>query len=306
MKTFYSLFVLLFAFLVFSCDEWYDDPFPDIILRPISVTGQRYEKYHLEPAAGILSNTITLSSPQKLAYTFIVNGDEQRAYNQITIHDVPLFRFTNNAPFTANVTGTIAVKGVSGTDVLYYSLPFDTEANFTPQQVYFERTLFWVLTNFDNDDDLVLPLFIRYESDLSFQNTVTFEITVTSDLMESFLPPGNEFDAVFGPSAQMETFTIDEVLSANLIAYNDANITLEPVSREFFQYRSVFVVFPQEVILSNIRIPSISSSFNYDPASNTLSVLLFEYDIPFTGDIVNFTKRVEGGNAVASSVSIER
>ena len=310
MKVFWLLLAVFCLGFSISCYEWDDgneEPTgPLTPPRPLSVTGQRYEKYFLKPSQDSLSILVNLVSPRLLMYTHTVSGVNQYAYNQITIHNVPLSRFTGADNFSARVTGTIAVKGVcNNNEIRYHSLPFDTQANFSAQDTFFERILFWVLTNFNNGDDLFLPLFEPYSSDLTFNETVTFDITVSSALLESFLPQCGTFIYTCDNGTDTEYY-IEEVLPGVLVATVDTSVILAPVSRGFFQYHSVLVTWPEEAVLYNFDIASVTYRYDYNPANNTLSILLFEYDTPFTGDIVTFRLKAEGGQSVSRAVSIER
>jgi hypothetical protein len=289
--------LLLVSLFFFSCQEVLDVPEepPEEVISPpdfISIRGERFEKYYAEIHPSLLNTPITLSSPNILGFQY-GSSPVYYAFNQITLHDVPLARFTETSPFSAQVSGTAAVSGKSGANYAAYSYPFETQTLLYPDPAGYPLEPYDVLNTFTNKPGcLVLPYTGDYSSALVIQEFRKFSMAIPSDLLLSLVTE-DSFQIPF-PSV-LTAFTIDGVYSADMVCSCDHYLLLAPKSRNFYQYKSLTAVFSPDAVVSDIRQASIVESHVYNPDNNSVTVVFNDYDASYTGEVLFY--KIRSGDA---------
>jgi len=280
--------VILCAFIT-SCDDFtnlygappLEDPDANDT-RCIYVAGSRFEKYYYQIDPSSYNINIELSSPSIIGYEY--GGDY--ASNQITLLELPLKRFSENTPFTHDVTGTIAVSGKSGSYSMAYSMPFEKTALLSPYRDYNKNEPLNVLNTFVNTPgNLTLAYTGNYSSGLKKEDFRIFYMTFSAAFIKS-CNTETTFSIPYGSAGLERTFTIDGIFPNDLTASGTAYVTLVPIKRNFYQYRNLTATFSAGTFITDIEPTSIVKSFEYDQKLNSISIIFNDYDFPYIGNVL--------------------
>jgi hypothetical protein len=293
MKIIKLLGAIILSGFILSCDDFTNLYGPEQPEDPtandtkcLSVTGSRFEKYYYQLDPASYSTNITLSSPSILGYEFSNGIDPTtHAFNQITLIDMPLRRFSENTSFTHQITGSVAVSGKSGSIYTAYSAPFEKSASISPYRDYNKIEPLNVLNSFTNTPgDLILSYNGNYSSTAKKEDFRVFTMTFSAGFLRS-CNDITKFTIPYGSSSEVE-FTIDGIYPSDLTATGSAYVSLIPISRNFYQYRDITATFSPGTFITDIEATSIVKSFKYDDNLNTITIIFNDYDFPYIGNVI--------------------
>jgi hypothetical protein len=295
---------------VLSCDDFVNlegvAPPPqenpaDEDAKCLSISGSRLEKYYYQLDPDSYDATVALSSPSVLGRE-CRGGTELTSYgfNQVALLDVPLRRFAENAPFTHKVSGTVAVSGKAGDASAAYSMPFERSALLSPYRSYNSLEPLSVLNTFANTPgDLVLAYTGDYGSLARKEDFRVFSMAFSAEFLKS-CAAGDTF------TVDETEFAVDGVYPTDLTATGSAWVSLIPVKRNFYQYRSLAAVFSPGSVVTDVRPAAIVKSHLYEKDTNTLTVVFNDYDFPYMGEVLSYRIAAkEGAPARSKSIRIE-
>jgi hypothetical protein len=289
-----------------------DAPVPVDPSRFISFTGERVEKYYYRVDPVYHYMRVTLSSPD-------VNVDENNFTRFAQIHDVPVNLLESGGTYQADISATIkcyimtydyenqswlmyadnATKSFTGKtkpamDIGSHSLNYaanrerlDVSAGFSSDSYTLPKT-----GGYSN------PYYqYRYRT-YSYQLSGGLLYDLAVPTLVTSTVPHTEHEQIQKEELHSRAVYNDVVCSADVFAPNVA------WSRNFYQYKSFAVAFDAGVPFDFKPNTNIVNSYSYDQASNTLSVAFKNYDEPFSGTVITFSIRAEGGDAVEKSITI--
>jgi len=298
-----KLLPIIVYIFVSSCDDFtnLDDTSPPQegpaanAPKCLSITGSRYEKFYYQLDPDSYNTTISLNSPSILGYEY----RNDYAFNQISILDVPLQRFTDNASFTHQVSGTVAVSGKAGNLSTAYSMPFEKSASLSPYRDYNSIEPLNVLNSFtDTTGNLTLAYTGNYISVEKKEGFRTFSMTFSAEFLRSCVD-------TYKFVADGAEFTIDDIYPSDLTATGSAYVSLVPVKRNFYQYKNLTAVFSPGSVITDIKTTSIVKNYTYDDASNSIAIFFNDYDFPYIGDVLSFKIAVKENEAQSKVIRIE-
>ena len=261
------------------------------------LTGERYEMYYLQPVLEILeTKTMTLTSPR-------YPTDTLRAYNQLTLHNVPLENLfdIDASPFSVSISGNFGFRAET---------EFGSDGGNNRPLINGNPLLF----SLDPESFTVLKKFSMNHKALELPKTSSYSSTHTEAKKVSYLFPFSQFEAYRslpntgfsykgGPSANGTYWPIDE---SDLLCSSDENILFKVVSRDFYQYKSITFAYPADVPITNLASSSpVVENFNFNERTNTVTVTFKEYDGPYAGDIISYTIKSQDGKTVPRIICID-
>jgi hypothetical protein len=249
----------------------------------ISLTVERNEKYHLVPDPVDPNKKFDFISPPKEPISSLLRP----CTNQISLFAVPFINLLNVSPSTVRATGRCAVRfnannGIPGGLFSNVEFPFDIIMSVTPSDYSLNEYII-PYTFTSTASDLLLPKTSNYSSNAYINSILPISIHIDKARFESLLPPLYTHVTVGGLSGGIEEYHGTDF---TITLYTNERHKLK--SRNFYEYKSLKVAYPPEVTLLNITPSSIVQSHDYNGLTNSLSVILNDYNDPYIGDVVSY------------------
>jgi hypothetical protein len=273
---------------------------------PMSIAGERYEKYVARMDPAILNKVVgPMSSPRVLAGRWAPPGEWIEFYNYASLDRVSLRALVEGGAYTAQVSGNAVASRYWPNPSDTYREYLDTQfsrsvalqfnaSNTRPSPQYERKS---VPTSFASDS-LVLPetggYSLAYDESQAYNEYRyrTFLHTVTKDQIDAWAWGSARPDYPFTANLTLEIQTFERYTWA---------------SRNFYQYKNFSVSYDPDVFLFSVHpvYPEpIVQSFYLDTDTNTLRVELRDYDEPYAGRIISYWIQAEDGTVREKIISI--
>jgi len=284
---------------------------------PTSFTGERNAMYNLVPDPVNPNQTFTLeSSTSSLSVRNISSTSPYTtiAYNQITLHNMPLNNLINRTPVQVRASGTVALSGSfssgsSNVTTFYtcYSSPFDLNTTVTSNDYTTDAlntTQFSMPLDFTvepQSGNTVLPRTGNYSSTSTVNNSLTLSVTVPKATIDSFntVTTWNGSILVYTETTttvadRQRQYYLQEANGEAKTLSVTTNVRCRFVSRNFYQYLRMVVTYPAGTTVSNIVPSSIVQSQSYNASTRTITVTLNPYNSVYTGNVLSYTLTANG------------